>query len=118
MTNETMTWHMAASYSAIGEELDIPVAFVGLAFYDIYTNTEIEIYDDDLYHPIYTGSYLAAATLFAKIFNVDPTNTDYVGDLSDSTAGTLREAAKRAVFETPEIPEEYVRSSVGVTAKK
>ncbi|MBQ9710241.1 MAG: hypothetical protein IJV67_06450 [Clostridia bacterium] len=116
MTNESMTWTLAAIYTAIGEELDIPVAYVGLAFYDAYTNlTSVEIYDTDLYHPVYTGSYLIAATIFAKIFNYDPTDIDFVGTLSKTTAKSLRVIAKNAVFNTPEIPAEYHTSSEGVT---
>ena len=37
LTNESMTWKMAASYQAIGDELSIPVVHVGLAFYDLYS---------------------------------------------------------------------------------
>lgn len=115
MTNESMTWTLAANYGAIGKELGVPVAHVGLAFFDVYTNSpRIELYDADLYHPIDNGSYLAAATLFAKIFGVDPTTVDYNGSIRDNYAATLREAAKNAVFNTPEIPEEYRTTSEGV----
>ncbi|MBQ4108475.1 MAG: hypothetical protein IJC80_03635, partial [Clostridia bacterium] len=116
LTNESMTWKMAAAYNAIAEELDIPIVFAGLAFYDVYNNSSIEIYDDDLYHPIYSGSYLVAATIFADIFNMDPREIDFDGNgtISRETAKELRKAAYRAVFETPEIPEEYVISSEGV----
>ena len=107
-TNETMTWRLAAAYQAIGDELGIPVAHAGLAFFDIYTgDSGIEVYDKDLTHPSYAGSYLAAATLFAKIFNADPTEVAYRGSLSETNATTLRQAAKKAVFETPAIPDEY-----------
>lgn len=117
LTNESMTWKLAAE--AIGKELDIPVAYVGLAFFDIYTNEpEIELYDEDLYHPVYTGSYLVAATIFAKIFGVDPTTVYYAGDLVDASAiVALPIAAKNAVFNTPEIPEKYKTSSEGVTSE-
>ena len=114
-TNETMTWRLAAGYAAIGEELDIDVAYAGLAMYDVYTQGGIELYDDDLTHPSYAGSYLAAMTIFAKIFQVDPTTVAYDGQLDASVAAVLRQAAKDAVFNTPEIPAEYVTSSVGVT---
>ncbi len=114
LTNESMTWKLAAAGQAIGEELDIPVAYVGLAFYDIFTNTNVEIYDPDFSHSIYEGSYLAAATIFATIFHVDPTTVFYAGELVNASAIVkLPEAAKNAVFNTPEIPEEYKTSSVG-----
>ena len=68
----------------------------------------------DLYHPNTLGSYLVASTLFAKIFNYDPTDIDFNYNLSKETAKTLRTIAKNAVFNTPEIPEEYLTSSEGV----
>lgn len=106
-TTETMTWRLAAAYQAIGDELNIPVAHVGLAFYDVHTSTSINLYNSDKSHPSKAGSYLAAATLFAKIFNADPTEVAYRGSLSETNATTLRQAAKKAVFETPAIPDEY-----------
>ena len=119
LTNESMTWKLAAVGEAIGNELDIPVAYVGLAFFDVYTNEPgVELYDDDLYHPVYNGSYLAAATIFAKIFGVDPTTVYYSGDLVDTAAFVaLPTAAKKAVFNTPEIPAEYKTTSEGVTSE-
>lgn len=114
-TNESMTWKMAAAYEAIGTELNIPVAHAGLAFYDIYTGlSEINIYHSDGSHPNYEGSYLAAATLFSKIFNVDPTTVNYNGILTAEKGATLRHAAAHAVFNTPPIPDEYKTVSAGV----
>ncbi len=114
-TNESMTWMISAAYEAIGAELGIDVAYAGLAFYDVYTNNKnINIYDEDLTHPNATGSYLAAMTIFAKITGVDPTTVDYNANLTDEAAAILKEAARKAVFETPEIPAEYKTSSEGV----
>lgn len=114
-TNESMTWMISAAYEAIGAELGVDVAYAGLAFYDVYTNNKnINIYDEDLTHPNATGSYLAAMTIFAKITGVDPTTVDYNANLTDEAAAILKEAARKAVFETPEIPAEYKTSSVGV----
>ena len=115
LTNESMTWKVASAYKAIGEELDIPVAYVGLAFYDIFTSTQIlDVYDSDLTHPSYEGNYLSAATLFATMFQVDPTNVAFNGKLPADQAALLKEAARKAVFETPEIPEQYKTSSEGI----
>ncbi len=110
-----MTWKLAASYQAMGDELDVAVAHVGLAFYDVFTNhPEIEIYDADLTHPSYTGSYLAAATIFTRIFGIDPTTLDCNLEVPAEEVPILMEAARKAVFETPAIPAEYIVSSVGV----
>ena len=116
LTNETMTWKLAAAYKAIGEELDIGVAYVGLAFYDIYTS-EVDItdlYDKDLTHPSYSGSFLAAMTIFAKIFGADTTSIEYNGSLEPKVAEILKRAAKNAVFSTPQIPEQYLTASKGI----
>ena len=115
LTNESMTWKVAASYQAIGRELNIPVAHVGLAFFDIYTGgSKIDIYDTDRTHPNYAGNYISAMTLFATMFNIDPTTIPYDGDLTPEKASVLREAVRKAVFETPEIPDIYKTSSEGI----
>ncbi len=117
-TNETMTWKIAAGYEAIGAELGIDIAYAGLAFFDVYNNNKsIELYNSDLTHPSAAGSYLAALTIFAEITGVDPTTVEYNGELSAENAAILKEAARKAVFETPEIPAEYKTSSVGVEYK-
>ncbi len=117
LTNESMTWRLAAAYNAIGKELDIAVALVGAAFYDAYTNhgQEVELYNKDLSHPSYAGSFLAALTLYAKIFDTDPTTIPYRGDLTEAELDLIKAAAKAAVFATPAIPAEYATSSEGVT---
>jgi hypothetical protein len=54
-------------------------------------------------------------TLFSKMTGIDPTTVDFVGELTEAEAAVLKQAAKNAVFNTPEIPEEYRTSSAGVT---
>ena len=114
-TNESMTWMLAAAYSAIGREMDVPVAFVGLSFFDVYTGESgIDIYNEDKTHPNNNGSYLAAATLFAKIFNIRVENNEFIDELTAADALALRRAADRAVFDTPQIPAKYETNSEGV----
>ena len=99
-TNAEMTQRLADSYGTIGAELNVPVAHVGLAFYDVYQNhPEIELYDPDHTHPSYAGSYLAALTLLARLFGVDPTTVPYDGALVHGDAEVLKHAAFRAVQE-------------------
>ncbi len=109
LTTESMTWKMAAAYEAISEETGVPVAHAGLAFRDVHTNNSdrIDVYANDLYHPSYSGSYLAAMTIFAKLTGVDPTTVDYQGERAKPIADVLKEAARKAVFETPAISDEY-----------
>ena len=108
MTNETMSWTLAAAYATAGAELDIPVCHAGLAFLDVNTNTKINLYNADKSHPSAVGSYLAAMTLFAGIFGVDPVTASFSGPVSGEEDVILRKAAAKAVFETPAIAEEYM----------
>ena len=109
LTAETMTWKLAAAYEHMGETHDIPVAHVGLAFWDIIQNNRrITLHDPDMSHPNAAGSYLAALTLFARITGIDPTTVDYEGGVGSNIEPILKEAARKVVFETPEIPEEYM----------
>ena len=92
LTNETMTLALSAAYRRIGEELEIPVAYVGQAFYE----AKGELYDPDGSHPSLAGSYLAAATLCAKMFWIDPEGVEFTAGLKEAPA--LRRAAKTAVW--------------------
>lgn len=49
-----------------------------------------------------------------KIFNEDPTELTFTGSQPEKYAPILLEAARKAVFETPEIPKQYITSSIGV----
>ena len=104
LTNVTMTQKLATAYDYIGEELDIPVMHVGLAFYDVYTGGKIDLYDPDLTHPSAAGSYLAAMVLFSGIFGADPTPIPFESSFLAQEDAVLRAAAKRAL-EAPLIPE-------------
>lgn len=109
LTAETMTWKLAAAYEHMGETHDIPVAHVGLAFWDIVQNQKgLTLHDPDMSHPSPEGSYLAALTLFARITGIDPATVDYEGGVNPAIEPILKEAARKAAFETPEIPEEYM----------
>ena len=106
LTNETMTYKLAAAYEAIGEKLSIPVMHAGLAFFEVYTGKSgIELYNPDRSHPSYAGSYLAAATIYAKIFGEKAPAFD--GELTASDAALLREIAKKHASHAPEICAEY-----------
>lgn len=109
LTAETMTWKLAAAYEHMGRTLNMPVAHVGLAFWDIIQNQKgLTLHDPDMSHPSAEGSYLAALTIFARITGIDPTTVDYKGGVNPNFEPILKEAARKAAFETPEIPEKYM----------
>lgn len=117
-THEEMTWRLAASYDAIAKELGAEVAHVGLAFREIVqAYPSIDLYaHDSRSHPSPIGSYLAALTLAAKIFEKDPRRFVFKG-ISDNTQDEkLKAAAANAVFQTPKIPNAYRLSSNGISA--
>jgi hypothetical protein len=107
LTNESMTWKLAAEYASVGAELEIPVLHVGAAFYDVNTNTEIELYNEDLSHPAMAGSYLAAMTLFCGIFGVNPENVPYTAGIPKTDVAAMQAAAKKVVLNEVVIPETY-----------
>ncbi|MBQ8141087.1 MAG: hypothetical protein IJ038_05265 [Clostridia bacterium] len=58
-------------------------------------------------------------TIFAEIFGVRPTEINYTEGLSgDNAADLIRAAAEKAVFDTPEISQEYKTASEGVHSAK
>lgn len=76
-TNESMTFEVAMAYERVSQALNIPISHVGLNFYDIYINhKEINLYNEDLSHPSYEGSCLAALTHYVTIFGEFPERTD------------------------------------------
>ena len=116
-TTEDMTYRLAAAYTAIANELGAKVAYAGLGFADVYSKTSaVELHDPDKSHPSYAGSYLAALTFYSTIFGKDPTEVSYNGSLSISVSSIIKESVKKAVFDTPEIPEAYRTTSEGVHA--
>lgn len=107
LTNESMTWKLAAEYAAVGAELDIPVIHVGAAFYDVNTATGIELYNEDLSHPAMEGSYLAALTLFCGVFGVDPEAVSYGANIPEHDVAAMQLAAKEVTLNEVVIPESY-----------
>ena len=89
-TSESMTFDLAAAYKKAGETLGIPVSYVGLNFYKIYTtHPEIELYHEDKTHPSWEGSCLSALTHYHTLFGEFPENTSSL-KLSDETLAEFK----------------------------
>ncbi len=95
----TMEMKNRAAYTAIAKSLGADVALVGVAFKDVFENSDIEIYDTDLSHPSKNGSVLAACTIFSTIFKYDIRDLTFNSGISRSALSTIKDAAYRAVFE-------------------
>ena len=76
-TNQSMTEGLAAAYDAAARKVGGESAHVGKCFYEIRkAYPEIELYDPDRSHPSYTGSCVAALTVYKKLTGKLPCCTD------------------------------------------
>ncbi len=67
--------YLTAAYMNIAKELNSKIAPVGLVWDRVRENEHIELYAAGGSHPSVKGSFLAAMTLFATIFDVQPQGT-------------------------------------------
>ena len=108
--NETMTWNLAAAYRKMGKELNVTVAYAGLAFYELYTNTDINLYHTDGSHPSPTGTFVAALTLFSTLFQTSTNDITYNFGLRTSEWIMIKGIVETTVFDTPKIPDKYLKA--------
>ena len=106
--NPTMTIEdVAAAQNEIGSELGVKVAPVGLAFVkSIEQRPELDLYAPDQNHVNLHGEYLAAAVIYATIFNDSPEGFPYYpedqyrgGRISQEDAEFLQKIAWETVVE-------------------
>jgi hypothetical protein len=88
------TQNLAASYSALGKELNVKVAPAGLAFArSVRVKPELVLYRQDG-HPTLEGTYLTACVLYLTIFEKSPVGNPYSeGSLSAEMRAYLQEMA-------------------------
>lgn len=92
-TNASMSDSIRKGYQYISELFGLPIVPVGPVWKSFReTNKTIDLYDDDLMHPSFEGSYLTACTFYTAIFKTLPT-TSYTGKASDEEAVKLQKAA-------------------------
>lgn len=85
---------MASNYMEIAGELDSLVIPAGIGFMrcvELYP--EIELWDNDRRHPSPEGSYLAACTTYALLYQESPENCSYIATLEEDVALKLQEVA-------------------------
>ena len=89
-----MTQGLADAYTRAGRENNAHVVPAGLAFAaSLAKRPDIKLYVPDKRHPTLEGSYLAAATMVASIWNVNPTQTRFTSGLPPAVAKHLQEVA-------------------------
>ena len=78
------------AYSTIAKELNAIVAPIGLAWDKVRNNNQFNLYAMDGSHPSQHGSYLVATTLFATLFEENPSGlTAKISGHSLSSSGKL-----------------------------
>lgn len=94
------TGPLAASYTAAGNDINALVVPVGLAFSKAAAEyRDIALRIADRRHPTLAGTYLAACTFYAALFNESPVGHDYDAGLHRDTARAMQTVAWQVVNE-------------------
>lgn len=94
-TTESMTQLLSNAYQKAAQLYGAEVSPVGINFLHITQRfPEINLYDDDLTHPSYRGSCLAALTHYYTLFTEFPSKTGVLS-LGDSDLAAFRSAICR-----------------------
>ena len=95
-----MTDSIARGYEYVSAILDLPIAPVGRVWEKVRTShPALNLYAPDAAHPSKNGSYLAACTFYASIFNDSPKGV-YTNTIGAEEAYVIQEAATEYVKET------------------
>jgi len=93
-----MMARLAETYAKLGDELEIRIIPVGLAFEKAARDISgVTLYMPDGIHPTLEGTYLAAAVFYAALFGASPMAINYDAGLDAGLARQLRDAAWRTV---------------------
>jgi hypothetical protein len=89
-----------AAHRQISAELGAPVAPVGIAFDKARAQRpDLALLGEDEVHATWEGAYLAAATVYATLFERSPEGLSYAFGISPEDAGFLQHVAWEAVTE-------------------
>ncbi|MCC6251138.1 MAG: T9SS type A sorting domain-containing protein [Bacteroidia bacterium] len=100
-TFEGMQNRLRESYLQMGNDNEAIVSPVGQAFkYSRMADSTINLYTSDNSHPSVAGTYLAACTFYATIFQKSPVGINFNGGLSASNAAFLQQIAYQTVFDS------------------
>ena len=89
-----MTAQLAEQYTLAGNANDALVIPAGLAFAKaVSKRPSLELYQPDKRHPTLAGTYLAACTVQASLYGVNPEGNIYTAGLDAATAKFLQTVA-------------------------
>lgn len=117
-TREEMQAELFMAYDTIARELDALLSPAGAAFIRFAKeHPEVELWDpEDGMHPTAAGSYLAACTLYATLYNESPVGLEYTAELEPETAQALQRCAADLVLGVTEEEPAETDSSDGLAA--
>lgn len=101
-TYASMQNAIAESHLMIADELDLPVAPVGIAWQRAHEqNPDLELWVEDGGHPTTIGMFLSASVFYAVIFDEDPTELPYSDEfgIDEQTVEFLHSIASEVVFD-------------------
>jgi PKD repeat protein len=100
-TFEGMQGRLRQSYVEMGDDNQALIAPVGEAFkYSRMADSTINLYSTDNSHPSVAGTYLAACTFYATIFEASPVGLSYAAGLNATQAAFLQQIAYQTVFDS------------------
>lgn len=101
-TFEKMNTRLYHAYMRMADSSDhAMVSPVGRVWSYVRANhPTINLYNADESHPSSEGTYLAACTFYASLFQQSPAGSNYYGGLSTATAGILQNAAAAVVLDS------------------
>jgi uncharacterized protein DUF4886 len=99
---ESMQSQINYGYMEIAQDLNAPVAPVGLAWsIAVKEHPELELWQEDGSHPTEQGTFLAACVFYAVIFHASPAGLNYNAGLSRQNAKTIQMIASNTVLNLP-----------------
>lgn len=100
-TFEGMQGRLRQSYVEMADDNEALVSPVGEAFkYARIADSTINLYTSDNSHPSMAGTYLAACTFYATLYETSPVGLSYTAGLNATQAALLQQIAYQTVFDS------------------
>lgn len=100
-TGSEMNQRVYENYCFLNNTVDEIVAPISISWNRIIKDLpKVDLWDADEAHPSYSGSYLAAATIYATIFRSSPESAAFSGMLDTADARHMRKTAYSVVIDS------------------
>ncbi|MBL0315802.1 MAG: hypothetical protein IPP69_08490 [Flavobacteriales bacterium] len=94
---------LTASYLSLSQIIQAKVAPCGEAWRDVMAQTNEVLHSGDASHPNYSGSYIAACTMYATFWKEGSEGTSFVGTIDPTLATQFQQIADAEVFDHTEL---------------